>query len=497
MRIRMQHPSEANCPKCPKCDDGYMYRGKKQWFCVKQIPFPQKDGTRPKWSVTLPNGTKIPTWEPGCNHKTPIRETLTEVKPEVVGNPPPPRVERWVPASRVEVLTPAPTPTPRAPVQRPVIEAAMPSTWTTPRTRDSSKIQTYHLEEVRDMLRARKERENPQDYERLPTNTLVKLSKEISGIQFAHVEGAGEPHKLHPRAFRQLASFVGEGHAHTVLKRLMRKGGADGEKVASMAMHLFNKAYPKRLKYRVATRGGMPVVRAVLSEGYCTYDHLDLANDTLTALGDRADKYRVIDYSIGDDMMSIRLLGGDDATLEAWEAKEINWPFPIVELGNSETGDSSVFAKGGTFTLWCSNGCGHWDKSAGIWRRRHVGRTSDAIRNGLVGAITDQLLLGEGITEAYGNAMSIQINDAYAWFLAQVEDSMTTPQKEAVRTTMMNNSTVNGGGRLLASVVDAVTWVAHEQGDRFRQQELETLGGQLLHRGIQQAEGNRIHVALA
>ena len=99
MRIRMQHPSEANCLKCTECDDGYMYRGKKQWFCVKQIPFPQEDGTRPKWSVTLPDGTKIPTWEPGCNHKTPIRETLT-------------------PAPR------APRRAPRRPlVQRPVIEA--------------------------------------------------------------------------------------------------------------------------------------------------------------------------------------------------------------------------------------------------------------------------------------------------------------------------------------------------------------------------------------
>ena len=92
MRIRMQHPSEANCPKCTECTDGYMYRGKKQWFCVKQIPFPQEDGTRPKWSVTLPNGTKIPTWEPGCNHKTPIQETLTEVKPEEVTTPEPEEV---------------------------------------------------------------------------------------------------------------------------------------------------------------------------------------------------------------------------------------------------------------------------------------------------------------------------------------------------------------------------------------------------------------------
>ncbi len=68
MRIRMQHPSEAGCPKCPKCDDGYMYRGKKQWFCAKQIPIPKDDGTR-QWNVTRPNGTKVPTWEPGCDHK--------------------------------------------------------------------------------------------------------------------------------------------------------------------------------------------------------------------------------------------------------------------------------------------------------------------------------------------------------------------------------------------------------------------------------------------
>ena len=63
-----------------------------------------------------------------------------EPEPEVVGNPwaeelaratevttPPPRVERWVPASRGEVLTPAPRAPRRAPrrplVQRPVIEA--------------------------------------------------------------------------------------------------------------------------------------------------------------------------------------------------------------------------------------------------------------------------------------------------------------------------------------------------------------------------------------
>lgn len=361
-----------------------------------------------------------------------------------------------------------------------------------------------HLEEIRDLLRAQRDLEDPQDYERSPSTAVLKLNYgRAHRMQLLFAEGMGEPMGLSRHALRQLAERTlpsrGLGFMDKLISLRMRNQAGEldeaGAKLATMTWALFNQTRKQPLTFRTVKRGPFRQVRAVLSQGYAVYDNLQFIEDTLAALGSQADLYRAIDWRIDDDAMRVRLVGGGNGGLETWQSRAVDKPIPMVELWDSEVGKRAVYVKSGTYTLWCSNGCGHWSDD-GVWRWNHTGRTSERIREGVASAIAEAAVKGSGIVEAYNQALNTSINDAFLWFEQQVGNDVTETQKESVRNTMLNNPTVHGEGKLLASVVDAVTWVAHEQADLFEQERLERMGGRLLQRGLGQSEGGRIRVAL-
>lgn len=369
-----------------------------------------------------------------------------------------------------------------------------------------------HLEAVRDSLRAIRDDMDPQDYERSPRTMAIQVDRNGNvQIQPMHHSGMGEPMRLTRNARSQLASFILGAHGATVLDRLAKMSltapkGADalqlnrsrnaGASLVSNAWGLAAHQFTDPLRFRSVRRGSGRTVRAVLSQTYAVYDHLDLIEDTLAALGSDADRYRVIQHDMDDTVGRIRLIGGDDATLQAWESKAIDKPFPIIDLRNSETGQSAVYAQGGTFTLWCSNGCGTWDNDA-RYRWNHTGRTSDRIRNGLSHALDEIRVRSSQLVAAYDEALAVQISDTMAWFDAAFADSVSQTQRDAIANTLITEDTVHRDGdspRLLASLVDAVTFQAHEQSTLAEQARLEQLGATILRDGLTAARDRRIVV---
>lgn len=359
-----------------------------------------------------------------------------------------------------------------------------------------------HLESVRDTLRALRDQLDPQDYERAPRTCRVAVKESGRVVLQPLMPGGqlGEPMPLSRHARSQLGSFVLGAHGVTVLDRIraMALDGnpAVGAQVATGAWALAAANYDQPLKLRTVRRGNERQIRAVLSQGYQVYDHVDLVEDALESLGSDADNYRVIGHRLDDTMGRIRLIGGDAETMEAWEAKAVDKPFPMISLSNSETGQRSVRAEGGTFTLWCSNGCGTWDGTA-RFRWNHTGRTADRIRTGLSHALDDIRVRLGGMLEAYDEALQTTIADVNGFIDRYFADQLTSGQRELVVATLETEPTVHrsdSGRPILAGLVDAVTFVAHEVPLLAEQSRLEDLGGAILRRGLDLAENGRIPV---
>ena len=359
-----------------------------------------------------------------------------------------------------------------------------------------------HLESARDSLRALRQQMDPQDYDRSPRTSLIRARRDGLSMQLLQPGGLGEPMELSRTAQTQLARTIAGAHTVGVLRRLAMHPIGDnpdgGAHVATTAWNTFALQHERPVKYRTANDPvtGSRSVRAVLSQGYPVYDHLDFLDDVLGSLGDRATDYRVIDQRITDASMRIRLIGGNRETLDAWRTKEVDKPFPIIDLWNSETGQRAVYVKGGTFTLWCSNGCGHWSNAASF-RWNHSGNTADRIRSGVSHALDELRVRNSEMLSAYTTALNTTISDTMGWFTSQFERQLTDGQAEAIEHVLHHEPTVHGEGRLLASIVDAVTFVAHEQANEFEQERLEQLGGLVLERGLRHAEHGRILVPAA
>lgn len=371
------------------------------------------------------------------------------------------------------------------------VASVMPRHWQSPRDQFTG----YHLEEVRDLLLQCKHQDAPCDYDRSPATTVLRLARAGSpSFQMLFSDGLGEPMTVSRHALRQLADRTLPSRGLGFLDAMceVQTGGQvplrdAGAELATVAWSLFSRQQKSPLMFRTVKRGTGRHVRAVLSQGYAVYDNLEFVEDVLSSLGRDADNFRAIGWDIGDDAMRLRLVGGEQG-LKNWGERALDKPIPMVELWDSEIGKRAVYVKSGTYTLWCANGCGHWSDGA-QWRWNHTGRTSQRIRDGVASAIHEAAAKASGIVEAYDMALDTTIDNAMAWFESQVADMMSESAQKAVGEAMLNEPTVHGSGRLLASVVDAVTWVAHEQTSIFEQERLERIGGQLLDQGLRQAAG--------
>ena len=370
--------------------------------------------------------------------------------------------------------------------------------------RDGGNRSGWHLEQIRDDLLRRKTIVRAADHERSPSQMMVRFGSNGRPAQAGLMVPRGgevqvEPMTFSRRGLQQLAQRILPARGLGFLEHLAIGGSEDRKErdvqLATMAWSTFAMRHTSPVLFRTEKLGDERVIRASLSQGYVTYDHHQYLTDVLDALGPDSNLYRVADYRVDDGALRLRLIGGSEEDLSVWRNKEVNKPMPTVQLYNGEYGNSAVYVRSGTFTLWCSNGCGHWGKDRAEWRWNHSGSAQRRIREGVKGAITEARIQSSGIVDAYEKALDTAVDDAWAWFQSETEGVFTGVQQEAVRTAMLNEPTVQSNAGLLAQVIDATTWVAQDQS--FEEQlRMERMAGVLLQRGLQNAQGGRLTAPL-
>jgi hypothetical protein len=346
------------------------------------------------------------------------------------------------------------------------------------------KLTTLHLEEVRDILRAQTEKQQPMDHDR----SFSHLSLDFTGgrVQAAFLDakaGLGEKMLVHEHAYRQVSANVLPARGGGFLLEQARLG-ANGEKLSTMGWSMFARGDDKPRTFRTAlTRDADGSVRRMLrsqhSQGYATYDNLRFVEDMLTFGGDLTTA-RVAAFNTTDTGMMLRFVQTDGEI-------ELNKPIPMFEALNSEVGCRKTTLRGGMWKLICTNGMAHWDKSS-EWSWRHYG-DGDRISRGVASAFDELNVAASGVIEAYTRALDIAIDDAFAWLTQELDKAGASDAQVQRAQAALNDPTTTSGGRL-ASVVDAITLSAQSENDLFEQTQMEDWASLLLRRGLN-AAGSR------
>ena len=254
--------------------------------------------------------------------------------------------------------------------------------------------------------------------------------------------------------------------------------GDAGEKLSTMSYSLFSRSNDKPRMFRVSnitdpyTGQRRECLRAQLSQGYGLYNNLTFVEDMLDNAPELADA-PVLDYRVTDVGMRLRF------ALEPLDRIEVHKPVAMCEAWNSEVGRRRCGLGAGIWMLDCTNGMSHWDSRQDFaWYHRG---DSGRIRQGVKSAVTEIRTSASGVVEAYNSALTIAVDDAYAWMEAQLKQEKATKSQIVAAQAALTHETTTPGG-LLASVVDATTLIAQDY-DLFEQAELERSAARILRRG--------------
>jgi len=140
--------------------------------------------------------------------------------------------------------------------------------------------------------------------------------------------------------------------------------------------------------------------------------------------------------------------------------------------------------------LWkliCTNGMGSWDSKT-AYRFAHRGNR-ESIANGVSGAIEALRTEASGVLEAYDTALGVMVDDIDDWMMGALGGlGATKPQIQRSVRALMDPTTTRASS--LAAVVDGITLAAQDEGDRFRQEEMEGWASRILRSGISLASRN-------
>src|SRR5688572_7983387 len=161
--------------------------------------------------------------------------------------------------------------------------------WTTPR----GELQTRDLESVRDLLRKRKDAQNPMDLTRTPGQMHVRFGQAGQRAALAFMDpgkGVGEMMPLTHHALRAIGSEVLPGRGLGFLLDQVELG-EHGRRLSDMSFAAFaqNGTHNTPKMFRTAvmvdpdTKERKRVVRSLHSTDYAPYDNLEFVEDLLTA----------------------------------------------------------------------------------------------------------------------------------------------------------------------------------------------------------------------
>ena len=348
-------------------------------------------------------------------------------------------------------------------------------------------LSTFHLEEVRDHLKNVARLQAAEDY-----------SRSLDQLHVSFVGGHMEARFLTPGGVSQDALLFTDTGASNVAREVLPSrffGGLrdlahmdeQGQKLATMTWAKFAAKAVEPQMVRTVNMNVDGVIRRVVrschSTTYAPYSNLQFVEDILANAGEFAN-LPVVDWKVTDGLMRLRFTGCNA------ESVELKKPAPLIEAWNSEIGLRRVGLRGGMFKLVCTNGAGHWDEKQEFnWR--HSGQT-ERIQRGVQGAFENLITSAKGVVNAYQQALSISIDDAYKWMEQELARGEVSQRIQVEAAGGMRDPTTTPGNTL-ASVIDAVTLIAQKE-DLLEQYALEQLASNMLRRGLGQAQGNRILV---
>jgi hypothetical protein len=310
-----------------------------------------------------------------------------------------------------------------------------------------------------------------------------------------------------------LANLVLPGHFFKGLRQLSAMDQSGGE-IATKAFQKFASALNgKRVMIRtIRTRhpeDHTRVVRAIRSchsTKYAAYSNLQFVQDLRHSLDDKGFKnLPVLSWMLTDERMRVRFCAMDDphSAIAAAVGGTGNHPFlagepmPMFEVHNSEVGMRRIVVRAGVFLADKDVFIGAYGLGAEAnWTHRgNIGR----IRNQLSGTVEDIIQEAEDVCEAYRQAGEIEIEDAYAFLNAEIEQHVSANVAKEITETLASQVAVKNlaqpaaGSALqaalaslktasLAEVCEAVATVA-KQKDLAKQYDLEKLAATILHRG--------------
>lgn len=351
--------------------------------------------------------------------------------------------------------------------------------------RDS--VQTMHLEQVRDRLLQRRDLQEPEDIHRSADQIHVDFTEPgRAKLHFINQGGLDEPMLLTETGLKQLGAHVLPNRGVSFLEDLAGLG-EHGRKLATANWAMFSRELSdprmvRTVKVRDPQTGEITrAVRSVMSQGYGTYDNVTLVDDLLNSVETR--HLPVLAYQETDRGIRLRM------ALDGTEEMKLNEPVRMLEAWNSEVGLRSAGIQGGIFKLWCTNGCGTWDKDGGVFRFVHRG-DSARISKGISDGVSNIRVAASGVLDAYNAALDVAIDDAYLWLGQQLKGTLTRPQIQRAQTAL-NAPTSQPNLGTLAGVVDALTLSAQDESSMFAQSQMEQAASQLLRKGLNRAGDSR------
>lgn len=245
------------------------------------------------------------------------------------------------------------------------------------------------------------------------------------------------------------------------------------------------------------------LVRAVLSDEYSTFSHvqfLDLVAGALGQLGDLGGNAKVHNAQVGDELRAYVLLprvvfdgdpgggrlGGGGPPVGGGPGGAMN---PAVYISNSEIGTGMVRIHGGLFRLVCRNGAIRWQSDEGGLQLVHRGLSARTIASAVADALVSALHLSEAMARQFVASQTVLLasdrvqalcrawGERYGLAVGTVDEWQAMVAPEAVQNGR------RGSAVALFDVVNAATYAAHKLGPAEREQ-VERMAGDLIYADV-------------
>lgn len=319
-----------------------------------------------------------------------------------------------------------------------------------------------------------------------------------ASFSFLNEDGSWSPPMgLTSHAYRQLATKVlGPGGLKFV--EAQRTTDETGMKMATINwMERLAHAASRGLFRSMQFPGqDFRTIRGVLSgsdRGFTTnLDNIDIVQLLSEHAGFR--ELPLLSWRVTPDSMRIRgLLNPEDAAKFDDNGRpndpdlvESRIPVPMFEIGNGETGLSSIWLGDGAYTYSCLNGMGGWGDSRFVQRWTHTGGNDrgEKIQSALGDAIKSARVTSAGLVEDFKAATTMAVDDVFAlldqW--GRKEGLLTAAQTR--RATEGSRDETSFPGRNLANAVSGITLAAQDETDLHAQRKMEQAGTRIMQRGL-------------